>query len=86
MVLHKLRTEAQNPARSLYVNNQAVYSHLRYGVPVKTEASQPTVTIHLIDWQNPEANDFVLVEEVTLKGDTNAGRIWCCTSMAWPSA
>jgi type I restriction enzyme R subunit len=68
VALHKLRTEADNPNRSLYQNNQAVYSLLRYGVPVKTEASQPTETVHLIDWQNPEANDFVLVEEVTLRG------------------
>ncbi|WP_455423689.1 type I restriction endonuclease subunit R [Chloracidobacterium validum] len=68
VVLHRLRTEADNPNRSLYQNNQAVHSLLRYGVPVKIEASQPTATVHLIDWQNPEANDFVLVEEVTLKG------------------
>jgi len=70
VVLHRLRTEADNPNRSLYQNNQAVYSLLRYGVPVKTEAGQPTETVHLIDWQNPDpkANDFVLVEEVTLKG------------------
>jgi type I restriction enzyme, R subunit len=25
-------------------------------------------TVHLIDWKNPEANDFALAEEVTLKG------------------
>ena len=34
--LHKLRTEANHPERSLYGNNQAVYQLLRYGVPVKT--------------------------------------------------
>jgi type I restriction enzyme R subunit len=68
VALHKLRTEADNPNRSLYQNNQAVYSLLRYGVPVKTEASKPTQTICLIDWDHPEANDFVLVEEVTLRG------------------
>ena len=36
--LHKLRTEADNHSRALYGSNQAVYSLLRYGVPVKTEA------------------------------------------------
>jgi type I restriction enzyme R subunit len=36
--LFKLRTEADNPNRSLYGNNQAVYNFLRYGVPVKIEA------------------------------------------------
>ena len=30
--IYKLRTEASNPARSLYQNNQAVYSLLRSGV------------------------------------------------------
>ena len=32
-----LRAEADNPNRSLYDNNKAVYSLLRYGVPVKTD-------------------------------------------------
>ena len=68
VALHKLQTEANNPSRSLYENNKAVYSLLRYGVHVKTEASQPTETVHLINWKDPEANDFVVVEEVTLKG------------------
>jgi type I restriction enzyme, R subunit len=68
IVLHHLNTEATNPNRSLYANNQAVYKLLRYGVPVKTEAGQLTETIQLIDWPDPEQNDFVLVEEVTLRG------------------
>ncbi|MDR3525590.1 MAG: HsdR family type I site-specific deoxyribonuclease [Acetobacteraceae bacterium] len=68
VALHKLRTEAGNHNRSLYANNQAVYTLLRYGVPVKTEAGKPTETVHLIDWQHPEANEFALAEEVTLKG------------------
>ena len=67
--LHKLRTEATNPNRSLYENNKAVYSRLRYGVPVNTEAGKVTETVKLIHWQQPELNDFVLVEEVTLKGN-----------------
>ena len=33
--LYKLRAEADNHNRTLYGNNQAVYSLLRYGVPVK---------------------------------------------------
>jgi type I restriction enzyme, R subunit len=38
--LYRLRTEADNHSRTLYRNNQAVYSLLRYGVPVKIEAGQ----------------------------------------------
>lgn len=69
VTLHKLRTEADNFNRTLYGNNQAVYSLLRYGVPVQTDPGRPTETIHLIDWTNPEANDFAIAEEVTLKGN-----------------
>ena len=65
-ILHR---EADNPGRGLYANNQAVYGLLRYGVPVKTEAGQVTETVHLVDWQAPENNDFALAEEVTLRGN-----------------
>jgi type I restriction enzyme R subunit len=65
---HKLRTEADNHSRTLYGNNQAVYKLLRYGVPVKIEADKVTETLHLINWNQPEANDFAIAEEVTLKG------------------
>jgi len=69
VALHKLRTEASNHNRTLYGNNKAVYQFLRYGVPVKIEAGKVTETVHLIDWEKPEKNDFVIVEEVTLKGN-----------------
>ena len=48
---------------------QAVYNLLRYGVPVKTEASKVTETVHLINWKQPEKNDFAIAEEVTLQGN-----------------
>ena len=67
--LHRLRTEADNHGRGLYGNNQAVYNLLRYGVPVKTEAGKVTETVHLINWQEPEQNEFAIAEEVTLKGN-----------------
>ena len=38
--LHVLHSEADNRSRGLYDNNKAVYSLLRYGVPVKTEAQR----------------------------------------------
>nr|WP_254151067.1 type I restriction endonuclease [Candidatus Chloroploca mongolica] len=67
--LYHLRNEADNPNRSLSQYNQAVYALLRYGVPVKIEARQLTETVHLIDWQHPQRNDFWIAEEVTLKGN-----------------
>jgi len=69
VALYKLRTEADNPNRSLYDNNKAVYGLLRYGVPVKTEAGQFTETVRLINWEQPEKNDFAIAEEVTLRGN-----------------
>lgn len=67
--LDKLQNAANNHAQNLYHNNKAVYQLLRYGVPVKTEAGVPTVTVHLIDWRNPEQNDFYIAEEVTVFGE-----------------
>ena len=66
--LDLLGREANNPTRSLYDNNRAVYSLLRYGVDVKLAAGENTEKVWLIDWQNPEANDFAVAEEVTLTG------------------
>jgi type I restriction enzyme, R subunit len=65
--IFKLRTEADNHNRSLYGNNQAVYSLLRYGVPVKIEAGKVTETVHLINWSEPGKNDFAIAEEATLR-------------------
>ncbi len=67
--IYKLRTEADNHSRTLYGNNQAVYQLLRYGVLVKIEAGKVTETIHLINWKEPEKNDFAIAEEVTLRGN-----------------
>ena len=67
--IYKLRTEADNHSRNLYGNNQAVYNLLRYGVPVKIEAGKVTETVHLVNWQEPEKNDFAIAEEVTLRGN-----------------
>jgi type I restriction enzyme R subunit len=66
--IYRLRTEADNHSGSLCSNNEAVYNLLRYGVQVKTEAGKATETIHLVNWRQPEKNDFAVAEEVTLKG------------------
>ncbi|MEX3516372.1 HsdR family type I site-specific deoxyribonuclease [Corynebacterium camporealensis] len=53
---------------SLYDANRKVYGLLRYGVKVKRSVSENFETIWLIDWKNPEANHFVVAEEVSIKG------------------
>jgi type I restriction enzyme R subunit len=67
--LDVLRREADHHGRTLYGNNQAVYGLLRYGVPVKIEAGKVTESVQLINWREPEQNDFALAEEVTLHGN-----------------
>ncbi len=69
IALDKLHRESDNHTRNLYENNKAVYDLLRYGVPVVTEAGKVTETVRLINWSYPAKNDFVIVEEVTLRGD-----------------
>ncbi|HDZ79354.1 MAG TPA: HsdR family type I site-specific deoxyribonuclease [Gammaproteobacteria bacterium] len=67
--LDKLQAAANNHGQDLYHNNKDVYQLLRYGVPVKVEAGVPTDTVQLIDWQQPEKNDFYIAEEVTVFGN-----------------
>ena len=67
--LHELSIEANNPNRSLYDRNKKIYSLLRYGVNVRTAIGANTETVKLINWAQPEKNDFAIAEEVTLRGN-----------------
>jgi type I restriction enzyme R subunit len=67
--LQKLETAAEVAGgTTLYQANLRTYQLLRYGVPVQTAAGQEFETVHLVDWEQPENNDFAIAEEVTLKG------------------
>jgi type I restriction enzyme R subunit len=66
--LHKLETAADATGITLYQANLRTYQLLRYGLPVQIAVGQAHESVHLIDWANPEKNDFALAEEVTLKG------------------
>lgn len=55
-------------SNTLYDANRAVYEKLRYGVHVKPSVQEQTVTVWLIDWDNPGNNDFAVAEEVTVAG------------------
>src|SRR5690606_33643649 len=67
--IYLLKTEAANSNRGLYDNNKAVYGLLRYGVPVKVEAGKPVDTVKVINWSEPEKNDFAIAEEVSRSGN-----------------
>src|SRR5215467_2452505 len=66
--LQKLETAADSTGITLYQANLRTYQLLRYGVPVQIAAGQAHETVHLVDWEHPEKNDFALAEEVTLRG------------------
>ena len=67
--LHELRKAAAvGGSRTLYDANRAVYDLLRYGVKVRPEVGEQTVTVRLIDWERPLDNEFAIAEEVTVAG------------------
>ncbi|MBH3408834.1 type I restriction endonuclease subunit R [Pseudomonas glycinae] len=66
--LQKLMTAADSTGITLYQANLRTYQLLRYGVPVQVAVGQAHETVHLIDWEHPEDNDFAIAEEVTLRG------------------
>ena len=66
--IHKLKTEANHPQRSLYDNNEAAYQLLRYPVQVRAAGDTEYQNVELINWKEPSRNHFAIAEEVTLKG------------------
>src|SRR5258706_13954171 len=66
--LQKLETAADATGITLYQANLRTYQLLRYGVQVQIAIGQAHDTVHLVDWDDPEENDFAIAEEVTLRG------------------
>ncbi len=66
--LQKLLAAADGTGITLYQANLRTYQLLRYGVPVQIAAGAPNETVHLVDWEHPQNNDFAVAEEVTLRG------------------
>lgn len=58
-------------SRTLYDANFEVYELLRYGVKVLPEIGEQHQTVWLVDWKNPENNDFGIAEEVAIRGRNN---------------
>ncbi len=64
--LYLFQKAAGDTSKHLYDRNKEVYELLRYGVKVKPDVGENTQTVMLIDWTNPEKNDFAIAEEVTV--------------------
>lgn len=60
---------ALGEGKKLFDANKDVYRLLRYGVKEKEGTGEKNQTVWLIDWENPEQNDFAIAEEVTVKGE-----------------
>ena len=67
------KAAALGGSKTLYDANREVYGLLRYGVKVRPDVGENTVTVWLIDWTNAGSNDFAVAEEVTVAGE-NAKR------------
>ncbi len=69
-VIRQLDTAAAlGEGKKLYYANKEVYQLLRYGVKDKEGAGELNQTVWLVDWKHPEANDFAIAEEVSIKGE-----------------
>ena len=62
----ELTTKTNNQADNLYTINHAVYSLLRYGLQGAKDIDGQRKTVHYIDWNNIEQNDFYVAEEVSV--------------------
>ena len=67
-VVQLQKAAAVGAGRGLYEANLEVYGLLRYGVKVRPGAGDQYETVKLVDWENAEANHFVVAEEVTVLG------------------
>lgn len=69
-VLYELdKAKSLGGSKNLYDANREVYGLLRYGVKVKPDVGEQYITIWLIDWENPDNNDFAIAEEVSITGE-----------------
>jgi len=62
------KAAALGGSKTLYDANREVYGLLRYGVKVRPEVGEQTVTVWLVDWEHPGNNDFAVAEEMTVYG------------------
>lgn len=62
----ELVNKASNQADTLYNVNKEVYSLLRYGRQGVKDENRNRQTVHYIDWNNADNNDFYVAEEVSV--------------------
>src|SRR6056297_271900 len=66
--VRELKVAAGVQSEDLYDSNKAVYNMLRYGIDVREKVGENKETVHFIDWNSVENNQFAIAEEVSVDG------------------
>lgn len=66
VAVSELVTKAANQVDRLYMINRTVYTLLRYGRQGVKDQHGHRQTVHYIDWENIDKNDFYVAEEVSV--------------------
>ncbi len=61
-------------AMSPIAANENIYQLLREGYKYKASDEEEDVTVRIIDWQNPENNDFLLCSQMSITGEIETRR------------
>lgn len=69
--LREIVIKAGSDTDDLYDLNKEVYKMLRYGIKIRETKGENKRTVHLINWLEPENNDFAIAEEVSVQGKHN---------------
>ncbi len=57
------KATAVSGSKTLYDATREVYGLLRYGMKVQPDVGEQNITVWLIDWKNPDNNDFAIADE-----------------------
>ena len=63
--LFELNKFAGDQTKSLYDINKEIYRLLRYGIKIKESVGENKQTVWLVNWNEPQKNNFGVAEEVT---------------------
>lgn len=74
IAISELMGKVNNQSDSLYQINRSVYSLLRYGRQGTKDVNGHRQTVHYIDWEEIDNNDFYVAEEVSVLRSDNVTR------------
>lgn len=83
-----LRRITHYAGTSLIESNRELYHWIRNGVPVDVDSDRHTrrQLVQVVDWDDPTQNDWLVVNQFTVKGKKPTGPIWWFSSTDYRSA